>query len=102
MKEFLTFQTFITPTLLILIYYIGAILVPVVSWYLVYWIKTVYLSKKGINLELEVTIHITFRQRFIMYSIFLISFLCMEILWRMMFEFFIAYFDMHDALMKLV
>jgi hypothetical protein len=93
MKDFLTFQTFITPALLMVMYYIGAVLIPVFSWYFVHWIKTVY--KK------ELEHHTTFKQRSIVYTAFFISFFSMEILWRMMFEFFIAYFDMHDALMKL-
>lgn len=93
MKDFLTFQTFITPALLMVMYYIGAVLIPVFSWYFVHWIKTVY--KK------ELENNTTFKQRFIVYTAFFISFFSMEILWRMMFEFFIAYFDMHDALMKL-
>lgn len=94
MKDFLTFQTFITPTLLIFIYYIGAVLIPIFSWYLARWIKTVY--------KTEIETYTTFKQRSIVYAAFLICFFSMEILWRMIFEFFIAYFDMHDALMKLV
>ena len=101
MKEFLTFETFITPSLLIFIYYIGAIVIPIVSWYLIHWIKTVYFSKKDTKSKEYVRVPITSRQHFVVYMIFFISFLCMEIFWRMMFEFFIAYFDMHDALMKL-
>ena len=93
MKDFLTFQTFITPTLLILMYYVGAVLIPLFSWYLTRWIKTVY--------KTEIETYTTFKNRFIGYTVFLIFFFCMEILWRVMFEFFIAYFDMHDALMKL-
>ncbi|MEN8727851.1 MAG: DUF4282 domain-containing protein [Sulfurovum sp.] len=94
MKDFLTFQTFITPTLLILMYYVGAVLIPLFSWYLARWIKTVY--------KTEIESYTTFKQRLILYSTFFIAFFCLEILWRVMFEFFIAYFDMHDALMKLV
>jgi len=94
MKDFLTFQTFITPTLLIFIYYVGTVLIPIFSWYLARWIKTVY--------KTEIETYTTFKQRSIGYAAFLICFFCMEIFWRVMFEFFIAYFDMHDALMKLV
>lgn len=101
MKEFLTFETFITPTLLIFLYYFGAIVIPVVSWYFVHWIKKVYLSKKDIKNNASIEVHITLRQRIIVYVIFFISLLTMELLWRLIFEFFIAYFDMHDALMKL-
>lgn len=94
MKDFLTFQSFITPTLLIFIYYVGAVLIPIVSWYFIHWIKRVYKTELANNIRVK--------QIFIIYTTFFISFFCMEIFWRVMFEFFIAYFDMHDALMKLV
>lgn len=94
MKDFLTFQIFITPDLLIIMYYTGAVLIPVFSWYFIHWIKTVY--------KTELENNTTFKQRLVVYTAFFISFFCLEIFWRVMFEFFIAYFDMHDALMKLV
>ena len=101
MKEFLTFQTFITPALLMFMYYIGALVIPLLSWYFARWIKKVYFSEISEKVKTSVVIHTTARQRLIIYTIFFICFLCMEIVWRVMFEFFIAYFDMHDALMKL-
>ena len=51
MRDFLTFQTFITPTLLIFIYYIGAILIPIVSWYLAKWIQRSYFSELSKNIK---------------------------------------------------
>ena len=101
MRDFLTFQIFITPTLLIFIYYIGAVLIPIVSWYLARWIKRSYFSEVSKSIKEEITTRTTAKQRFIVYAAFIMCFLCMEILWRVMFEFFIAYFDIHDALMKL-
>jgi len=101
MRDFLTFQTFITPTLLIVMYYIGAILIPIVSWYLAKWVQKSYFSEVSNKIKEEITTRTTTKQRFIIYTAFIFCFLCMEIFWRMMFEFFIAYFDMHDALMKL-
>ncbi|MCW8820802.1 MAG: DUF4282 domain-containing protein [Sulfurovum sp.] len=101
MKDFLTFHTFITPALLIFMYYIGAILIPVVSWYLARWIKKVYFSEISKKVKTSLETHTVSRQRFLIYAVFFICFFCMEILWRVIFEFFIAYFDMHDALMKL-
>ena len=101
MKDFLTFQTFITPILLILMYYIGAILIPIVSWYLAKWIQRSYFLEVSKSIKEEFHTQTTFKQRFIVYTAFILSFLCMELFWRVMFEFFIAYFDMHDALMKL-
>jgi len=101
MRDFLTFQTFITPTLLIVMYYIGAIIIPIVSWFLASWIQKSYFSEISKNIKEEFQTKTTSKQRFIMYTAFIICFLCMEIFWRMIFEFLIAYFDMHDALMKL-
>ena len=101
MRDFLTFQTFITPSLLILMYYIGAILIPLVSWYLARWIQKSYFSEVSKIIKEEFQTKTTFKQRFIVYAAFILCLLCMEILWRVMFEFFIAYFDMHDALMEL-
>ena len=101
MKDFLTFQTFITPSLLILMYYIGAVFIPLISWYLARWIQKSYFSEVSTSIKEEITTRTTAKQRFIIYTAFILCFLCMEIFWRMMFEFFIAYFDMHDALMKL-
>ncbi len=101
MRDFLTFQTFITPTLLIFMYYIGAVLIPIVSWYLARWIQRSYFTELSKSFKEKVEAKTTAKQRFIVYAAFILCFLCMEIFWRMIFEFFIAYFDMHDALMKL-
>lgn len=98
MEKFLTFETFITPTLLILIYYVGAVIIPVLGWYFTFWVKKAYLS----DISQSVKDRTTLKQRFVLSMIFFMTLLCMEIIWRVMFEFFIAYFDMHDALMKLM
>jgi len=100
MQDFLTFQTFITPTLLIVMYYMGALLIPIVSWYLALWIKQRYFSDVSKKMKNEMQIRTSSQQRILLYSIIFFCFLCLEIFWRIMFEFFIAYFDMHDALMK--
>ncbi len=97
MQDFLTFQTFITPTLLLIIYYIGALVIPVLGWYFTFWVKKAYLS----DISQAIKDRTTPKQRFILFMIFFIALFSMEIFWRVMFEFFIAYFDMHDALMKL-
>ena len=101
MQDFLTFETFITPTLLIFIYYIGVILIPIVSWYLASWIKKTYFSDIYEKMKEQIRTYTTSKQRLYMTIAFLFCFLCMELFWRVMFEFFIAYFDIHDALMKL-
>jgi len=101
MQDFLTFQTFITPTLLIIFYYVGAMIIPVLCWYLSLWLKNVYFPESSELIKDAIKASIPLKKRIIVTILFLLSFLFMEIFWRVMFEFFIAYFDMHDALMKL-
>lgn len=101
MQDFLLFKTFVTPSLLLIIYYIGAVLIPVLSWYLVSWIYKKYLSQVSGLVKEEIKQRTTQKQRIYATVTFVLCFLCMEIFWRMMFEFFIAYFDMHDALMRM-
>ena len=97
MQDFLTFNTFITPTLLLVLYYVGALVIPVLGWYFSAWVKKAYLS----DVSKMIKNRTTPKQRLIVFMVFFITFVCMEIFWRVMFEFLIAYFDMHDALMKL-
>jgi hypothetical protein len=97
MQDFLMFKTFITPTLLILFYYIGAMVIPFVSYFIAKWIKSRYFK----DLSHEIKESLSSKQRFLVLGMAIFCFLCIEIFWRVMVEFFIAYFDMHDALMKL-
>ncbi len=97
MVDFLTFKTFITPSLLVIMYIGGALVMPVVSYYLAKWIVTRYFSKQKALFYANTTP----KQRLVLLLMFLGCFFCMEIMWRVMFEFVVAYFDMHAALMKL-
>ncbi|MBA1421277.1 MAG: DUF4282 domain-containing protein [Epsilonproteobacteria bacterium] len=97
MQDFLTFKTFLTPTLLLIFYYLYAIVIPVVSYSIAKWVKSSYFKKENSDKEMIVTP----KQKRIIVGIALLCFLCMELFWRVMFEFFIAYFDMHDALMHI-
>lgn len=97
MQDFLTFKTFLTPTLLLIFYYMGAILIPLVSYSIAKWIKSSYFKEQSDSLKASITP----KQKRIVITITLLCFLCMELFWRVLFEFFIAYFDMHDALMHL-
>ena len=97
MLDFLTFKTFITPTLLIVFYTMGAVLIPFLSYMVSKWLFSRYLK----DVASTVKKLFTAKERIYMFSMSVFCFLCMELFWRMMFEFFIAYFDMHDALMRL-
>ena len=94
MLDFLTFKTFISPSILIVFYYIGAVFVPILSFYLARRFKNTYFS--------SVTLSLSLQHYLLTIGLFLLTFLMLEVFWRMMFEMLIAYFDMHDALMQTI
>jgi len=102
--DFLTFRFFISPYILIACYYMGALGVPIVSWLLALWIKRKYWLVSDLYESSKRTfIRITrTKDRTLLYILFICFFICMEIMWRMMFEFIIAYLQMREALMELV
>ncbi|SFV71074.1 hypothetical protein MNB_SV-13-1843 [hydrothermal vent metagenome] len=77
-------------------YYIGAVLVPLLSFYLARRVKNRYFSSMSLS-----SLPLSLKHKLMMFGIFLFSFLMMEVFWRMMFEILIAYFDMHEALINL-
>jgi len=88
MWEFLTFKTFITPYVLIVFYYLGVIFLPLLSWVYRKKIAILYNAYQSKNRLSVVLVLITF-------------FLMMQLIWRMMFETIIGYFDMHNYLQML-
>ena len=81
MQEILTFEKFITQDVLIVIYYLGAISLPVLLF--IYREKAVKIVSK-----------IELNKLFLVFILFLF----LELMWRMMFEAMIGYFDMHNYL----
>jgi len=99
MTDFLTFKTFISIDILILSYYIGAIIIPIVIW-----LSKGYLQKKfkildKLNnslLNLFGTMSLT--KKLLSVLLFLFMFMSMEIVWRMCFEAMIGYFQIIESL----
>ncbi len=89
MYDFLMFRSFVTPSFLLIFYYVGAVLMPFLAWLTWLWLKRKYFPETVLPKQIYI------------YTFFLLGFLMMELFWRMMFEIMIAYFDMHDALMKI-
>ena len=85
MWDFLTFHTFITDKVLIILYYILAIALPLFIWGL-----RRYLEEKVKFLKSVHSAKIAFAVLFLA--------IIAELILRVMFEFAIAYFDMHDYL----
>ena len=88
--DILSFKTFISPYMLYIFYYLGAVLVPLVM------LK--YSYKIYAFLEIDINKIIPKKYNFKVYSISILMFIFLEILWRMMFEFLIAYLQIRDAL----
>ncbi len=79
MLDFLTFKIVITPSIVIVVYLFGVLLIPL----------AVYLLFKKINYKLS-NMQSTMVQ--------IVSVLFLELLWRMMNEFVIVYFKIYQAL----
>ena len=101
--DFLNFRLFISPHVLVAFYYIGAIGMPVASWVLLVRIRRRFTIPGEIHDATTTTlVNITGRkERVLFYLLILACFICMEILWRMLFEFLVAYLQMREALLEL-
>jgi len=95
--DFLLFKTFISTKALIFFYYFGAIFIPLFVYFSKDWlVKNIYFIKK----IKEIVKNISTKRKIIFILLFIISFLFAELLWRMMFEFLIAYMQMRDSLVN--
>lgn len=100
--DFLIFRRFISVEALIVFYYIGAIILPIVVW--VYakllmkkynLISESYLKRKGFLWEL-----LNRKQKAKLTGLFISIFIFVQLLWRILFEFLIAFIQMRDALLQ--
>ncbi len=105
LMDLISFRVLLTPAILVLVYYFGAILLPVTG-YLFY--KKLSRLKGDISDPRKGQLRESlgnpelgkkYKKRFIVLSV--IGFLMMELAWRIFIEFFIAYFQMHNALINL-
>ena len=100
--DFLLFKTFISTKALIFFYYFGAVFIPILLYFLknwlienVYFIKNLYETAKNIFIK-----SLSPKRKIISVLLLILAFLFAELLWRMMFEFFIAYMQIRDSLVK--
>ena len=89
-NDFLNFKTFVSPYMLFTFYYLGAIVAPITAYI---FAKKIYKYPKEI---ISKTMTSQYKVKIIILSIGM--FIFMEILWRMMFEFLLAFLQMRDAL----
>lgn len=88
--DFLVFKSFISYNMLFVFYYIGAIGVPFLTFF---YTKRFYSYPKEI-----VNTFVAPKYKLKLFILFLAFFVFSEIIWRMMFEFLIAFLQMRDAL----
>ncbi len=100
--DFLTFKSFISTEVLIFFYYIGAIILPAGAWYLVTWLMQKYELVNIVYEKGKDTIwnSLNKKQKNKLIMFFVSSFIFMELFWRMLFEFLIAYMQIRDALLR--
>jgi hypothetical protein len=102
MRDILAFNHFITQDILIVFYYVGAVLMPLLMWLGRGWIvRNIAFAKRwdeslkkgygSLSKGGKITVILAVAGLF----------LCMELCWRMIFEVMIGYFDMHDYLYEI-
>ena len=99
MQDFLTFKTFLSIDILILSYYIGAVIIPIAMW-----LSKAYLQRRFKILDrfntflLNLFGTMSLKRKLLSILLFILMFISMEIVWRMCFEMMIGYFQMIEAL----
>jgi hypothetical protein len=100
--DFLSFKHFITADILIVCYYIGALVIPVLLYYFRrYLIEKIFLIRALNDFLRQAFSSLDPKNRLYAKILFIGIFLAMETVWRMMFEMMIGYFQMHDYLQQI-
>jgi hypothetical protein len=89
--DFFRFETFMAEEILIVFYFAGAVLLPFALWALRSMLYRRFFFWKEAEKQVR-----TNRYAGYAYAFFFIAFVLGEIVWRMMFEAMIAYFQMHE------
>ncbi len=102
MSDFLLFNRFITRDVLVVFYYITAVLMPPLLWFSRRWIIQHLKVAKSVDQTIQNLYNsLSIRGKFAAALAIVGLFLCMELCWRMLFEAMIGYFDMHDYLYEI-
>lgn len=101
--DFLSFKSFITLDVLPICYIFGAFFAPFASWLIVQWARKRY-SLLDNTIEQSRSYLRTLlgsRDYLIIWILWIAIFICMEIFWRILFEYLIGYMQMREELMKI-
>ena len=101
--DFLIFKSFISTEVLIIFYYLGSLILPIGMWILLTWLIQKYKLFNSAYESGKELIWKSFnrKQKTKLLVIFATAFLFMELFWRMLFEFLIAYMQIRDALLQI-
>ena len=101
--DFLSFRYFISFPVLLACYYLGVVGIPLMSWYVTLWVKRKHwIVSDPVERSSQQTLeHRKHGDKAAFMALLLFLFLSMEIIWRVIFEFLIAYLQMRSALMIL-
>ena len=103
MWSFLSFDTFISSKVLVVMYYIMAVIMPLFLWSArLYILKKISFLSDMHDGAKNLFQKLSLSNKVLSVFIFIMIFLCMELCLRMMFEMFIGYFDMHNYLQDIV
>jgi len=100
--DFLTFKTFVSPIALIVFYYMGAIVMPIFIWFFSRWImkKIVAVESSYQKAKSLAWRSFSLKYKIVFVTLFIISFMFMQLLWRMAFEFLIAYIQIREVIVN--
>lgn len=98
---FLTFEWFVTPAVLLVSYYLGALIIPVALVAVILRVNAVIAILAQIRPNLARLLEGWARPTRKLVLAMIAAFLLGELIWRVMFEFFFAYFDIWSALQTL-
>lgn len=97
---FLHFDVFVSPGILKTLYFAGAVLLPLLGWLSLQKARSRYPGVEAFFYAADSRKVI--RSRFLRWVILAFAMICAETLWRIIFEYLIAYLQMREALMKLL
>lgn len=96
--DLLTFRTFVTPSVLVAVYFLGAVSVPVFAWLLARRVVTA-LDARGERWPAS-SPGLQAGARARTGALAVLLFVALELGWRMLFEFLLAYFQIREALVR--
>lgn len=102
--DFILFKRFISLYVLIPFYYVGAVGIPFLGWFVLLRVRQQYPSVHAMEERIDKRLYQTARGKkvrgvFILF--FMVIFVFMEIMWRIFFEYLIAFLQIRDTLLRL-